>query len=151
MRGALALALAGCLPTPATPLHTAEPPPEDPALLSFALACDLDRDLWTLEAVADGPTGGGTAFWTRDGAYLERHPVVATTIQPDDGTHTLALNLTVTSDWRTQRAGSSTAFGCASGVSVRFQLAAPCGAVVACADHGPPLDWAAVPDVPACP
>lgn len=147
-----ALALAGCLPLPRTPIDTATPPPgEPPALVSHDLACDVDRDLWTLTVEATAPTGGGTSFWTRDGVYLERHPVVAAVTQPDGAGETLTLLLSVATDWRTQKPGVSTAFGCASDASVRFVLLATDGAAVDCFDEGPPLDWSSVDGVTTCP
>ncbi|MFZ5477789.1 MAG: hypothetical protein ACOZNI_13520 [Myxococcota bacterium] len=83
-----------------------------PALVEASVACDDVEARWTVRAVTDAWTGNGDVWLSKDGVYVETHPLTSSEAEWDGSRDTLELTLSVKADWRDVSEGSSTAFNC---------------------------------------
>jgi hypothetical protein len=124
---------AGCvMPGPVGPHPPAFEPPPPPEIAEFSVKCKTDGDKWVLDVSATAWTGGGALLMSEDGVYVEAHPVLVETTTVDGSGETLALDLAIVSDWRTQNNGSSTVFTCGDAPALAFTLYDLAGDPAAC-------------------
>lgn len=122
-----------------------------PAIDTFTVDCDVDVGVWRLDATATTWTGGGSALWSEDLVYIEKHAVTVAESEPDGGGEVLALTLAIVNDWRAQTPNSSTVFTCADTPNVVFTLYDVNGDSADCRIVGPDAEaLAALPDAESC-
>lgn len=112
LRLLLAAVLVACAPSPVAADLPPDVAPRDAAITEVDVRCDPEAARWTFETRTDGWTGGGRVWLSRDGDYVERHPLASVSAARDGSDDFLRLNLEIAAEWSEASAGSRTAFAC---------------------------------------
>lgn len=137
------LVLLGCV-TSAPDTGVGDVPSTPPTITDITLGCAGESGKWTIDVVTDAWSGGGSLYLSRDGAYVEEHPIYSVESAVDGTMDHLKATLALAADVQDVHEGSSTAFNCGTpDLEGLFVLRDRAGSQITdCRDFGPdPSSW----------